>query len=157
MDTKQARHQTDPASAAAAQAEARIHIQASAARVWALLTDVQAWPRWNAAVTSVAPAQPAAVGHSFHWRSQGFAVQSTFAEVQAPTRLAWAGRALGTRAWHLWEIESVADGVVVRTCERFDGWLPRLMPKSMQRKLEATLPAWLHALKSEAERASELG
>ena len=44
------------------------------------------------------------------------------------------------------------QGVVVKTSETFDGWLPRLMPQTMQKKLDETLPAWLEALKLEAER-----
>jgi hypothetical protein len=43
-------------------------------------------------------------------------------------------------------------GVELRTAESFDGWLPKLMPKTMQRTLDETLPAWLKAIKSEAER-----
>ncbi len=41
---------------------------------------------------------------------------------------------------------------MLRTAESFHGWLPRLMPKSMQRTLDETLPAWLMAINSEAER-----
>jgi hypothetical protein len=138
--------------AAAAQAESRISIDASASRVWHVLTDVGNWPRWNPAVAWVRRGQPLALGAAFEWKSQGFKVTSTITDLQAARRLAWTGRALGTRALHVWEITPTATGVVVRTAEAFHGWLPRLMPKAMQQKLEATLPAWLSALQAEAER-----
>lgn len=143
---------TGATATAPARASARIAIDAPAARVWSVLTDVAAWPRWNAAVESVRSDGTFEAGSVFRWKSQGFTVTSTLVVVDAPLRLVWTGKAIGTRARHEWEIVTTDRGVVVTTSETFDGWLPRLMPRTMQRKLEATLPAWLAALKREAER-----
>lgn len=133
------------------QAAAGITIDASARAVWDLLLDVQRWPHWNAAVTRVDPHAPLAIGATFSWRSQGVGIRSTITELRAPSRLAWSGRALGTRAVHVWELQETASGCLVRTSESFDGWLPRLMRQAMQRKLEAALTSWLSALKAAAE------
>ena len=140
------------AHAAAAQARAEIAIDAPAERVWQVLTAIDAWPRWNRAVDTAHLERPVAAGSVFRWKSQGFTVTSTLVTVRAPSRLAWTGEAFGTKASHEWEIVPSAHGVIVRTSETFDGWLPRLMPGTMQDKLEDTLPAWLAALKAEAER-----
>jgi uncharacterized protein YndB with AHSA1/START domain len=140
------------ACAAEAQARAEITINAPAGRVWRLLTDVERWPEWNPAVATAAMQGPLRVGTLFVWKSQGFQVSSTLSEIDPPTRLSWTGSAFGTRAFHLWEIETVGDTVLVKTFETFDGWVPWLFKASMQKKLDETLPAWLQALKQAAER-----
>ena len=141
-----------PAAFAEAQARAEITINAPAGRVWRLLTDVERWPEWNPAVATAAMQGPLRVGTLFVWKSQGFQVSSTLSEIDPPTRLSWTGSAFGTRAFHLWEIETVGDTVLVKTFETFDGWVPWLFKASMQKKLDETLPAWLQALKQAAER-----
>jgi hypothetical protein len=98
---------------------------------------------------------PLREGTLFVWKSQGFQVSSTLREIDPPTRVSWTGSALGTRAFHLWEIETVGDTVLVKTFETFDGWVPWLFKASMQKKLDETLPAWLQALKQAAERRAD--
>lgn len=139
------------AMAAEAQSQAQIVIQAPIERVWLLLTDVAQWPQWNPAVESVVLKTPLTRGAEFVWKSQGFSVTSTLQDVQPPTRLSWTGKAFGTRAFHVWTLEPTPAGVVVRTEESFNGWLPRLLRGSMQKKLDETLPQWLASLKRAAE------
>ena len=139
------------ALAADAQARAEITIHAPAERVWRLLTEVEHWPDWNPAVASAAMQGPLSAGTVFVWKSQGFQVTSSFKEIDAPKRLSWTGSAMGTQAFHAWEIETVGDTVLVKTFETFDGWVPWLFKASMQKKLDETLPAWLQALKQAAE------
>jgi hypothetical protein len=91
-------------------------------------------------------------GSVFKWTSKGLTIISTLQEVAPNRRLTWTGKAFGTRAIHTWEITETDKGVVLYTAESFDGWLPRLMPGTMQRTLDETLPLWLKAIKSEAER-----
>ena len=140
------------AQAAEAQAGAQLTIHAPAERVWRLLTEVDRWPEWNPAVESAAMQGPFREGAVFVWKSQGFQVSSTLSEIDRPKRLSWTGSAFGTKAFHLWEIETVGDTVLVKTSETFDGWVPWLFKASMQKKLDETLPAWLQALKQAAER-----
>ena len=139
------------AQAAAVQSEAQVVILAPVDRVWELLTRVEQWPRWNPAVQSVRLQGSFTVGSTFVWRSEGFNVASTLREVDVCRRLSWTGKAFGTVAVHGWYLEDTTDGVIVRTSETFDGWLPRLMHGTMRRKLESTLPRWLAALKFAAE------
>jgi hypothetical protein len=67
------------------------------------------------------------------------------------TRLAWSGRTIGTRALHIWIFRPIPGGVEVTTRETFDGWLPALAPRMMQKQLDDTLPALLLSLKVAAE------
>ncbi len=143
------------APAAEARAHAEITINAPAERVWRLLTHVEHWPEWNPAVESAALQGPLNQGTSFVWRSGGFQISSTVSEIDPPKRLSWTGSALGTRAFHLWDIETVGDSVLVKTFETFDGWVPWLFKASMQKKLDEALPAWLQALKQAAERRAD--
>jgi hypothetical protein len=133
-------------------AHAEIHIDAAPQVVWNLIADVKHWPSWNPAINRVKSAGPIAAGVPFDWSSQGFTVTSTPVVVIFPSEISWTGKALGTRAWHRWEIIAEPQGGVrVRTEETFSGWLPRLLPGLMRGKLESTLPAWLRALKAAAE------
>jgi uncharacterized protein YndB with AHSA1/START domain len=143
------------AHAAEAKARAEITIHAPAEQVWRLLTEVDRWPAWNPAVASAAMHGPLREGTLFVWKSQGFQISSTLSEIDPPKRLCWSGSAFGTRAFHLWEIETVGDKVLVTTFETFDGWVPWLFKASMQKKLDETLPAWLQALKQAAERRDD--
>jgi uncharacterized protein YndB with AHSA1/START domain len=143
------------AQAAEAQAVAQITIHAPAERVWRLLTEVDRWPAWNSAVESAVMQGPLREGTLFVWKSQGFQVSSTFSEIVRLKRLSWTGSAFGTKAFHLWEIETAGDTVLVKTLETFDGWVPWLFKASMQKKLDETLPAWLQALKQAAERQED--
>jgi len=131
----------------------QIIVNAPILEVWHLLADVRRWPEWNSAVQKVAPAGDLSVGQPFRWKSRGLTVTSTPIEVQAPHRLAWRGFAFGTKAWHSWTLTPTEGGVLVETEETFEGWLPGLIPRSMQRTLDEALPAWLAALKARAETA----
>ena len=139
------------ARCAPVESQAQVLIQAPVDRVWQLLTQIDQWPRWNTAVQSAQLSGGLAVGSTFVWRSGGFTVTSTLQEVDAHRRLVWTGRAFGTQAVHFWELSETPAGVEVRTSETFTGWLPRLMPGTMQEKLDSTLPLWLSALKLAAE------
>jgi uncharacterized protein YndB with AHSA1/START domain len=137
---------------AAASSQAQIQIAATPERVWDLLANIDQWPKWNVLVQTAVLSGPLHPGSVFKWTSKGLTIISTLQEVAPNQRLTWTGKAFGTRAIHTWEIAGTDQGVVLRTTESFDGWLPRLMPKTMQRTLDETLPSWLKAIKSEVER-----
>jgi uncharacterized protein YndB with AHSA1/START domain len=137
---------------AAASSQARIEIAAPPDRVWELLSNIERWPTWNSLVEKAELNGPLHPGSVFKWKSKGFALTSTLREVTPKRRLAWTGKAFGTRAVHIWEMEEANQGTMLRTAESFGGWLPRLMPRAMQRALDETLLAWLQSIKAEAER-----
>jgi len=141
-----------PTVLAAVSSEAQIEITAPADRVWELLSGIDRWPTWNPLVQQAVLNGPFQPGSVFTWRSKGFAVTSTLHEVTQKHRIAWTGKAFGTHAVHTWEIEETNPGIILKTAESFDGWLPKLMPRTMKRILDETLPAWLKAIKAEAER-----
>jgi len=143
-----------PARAAQVQSMAQIEINAPADRVWRLLTRIDGWPKWNPAVDSSVLQGPLGKGSIFVWKSKGFTVTSTLQDVEPLRRLSWTGAAFGTRAFHSWDLRELDGQVVVSTFESFDGWVPCLFSRAMQKTLDDTLPAWLQALKTAAERGT---
>jgi uncharacterized protein YndB with AHSA1/START domain len=140
-----------PASAKA-RSQASITITAPIEKVWALVVDIDHWPQWNKAVEKAHLVGPVARGSVFNWKSGGLGIRSTFQDVVPMQRLSWTGRTVGTSALHSWAFETTDRGVVVTTTESFDGWLPAIMPGTMQKKLDDTLPALLASLKIAAEK-----
>jgi len=52
----------------------------------------------------------------------------------------------------VWILEPIAEGVLVRTEESFEGWLVRLLKGMMQIMLDTSLQTWLEHLKQQAEQ-----
>ena len=134
-----------------ARASAQVLIQAPIERVWHLLTNVDGWPAWNRDVDAAALDGRFVPGSVFRWKSQGFGITSTVCAVEVNQRITWTGVALGTKAFHAWEVQATDAGVLVSTSESFHGWLAWLLRGMMQRKLDATLPRGLASLKAAAE------
>jgi uncharacterized membrane protein len=71
-----------------------VTIDAPAATVWQLLSDLQNWPSWrsDAYVTSLDRIEPDA---RFRWKVRGSTITSTFAVVSPEREIAWTGVAMG--------------------------------------------------------------
>jgi hypothetical protein len=127
-------------------------INATVQRIWNLVAEIDNWPSWNPAVKSAKLNGTFEVGTTFNWKSRGISIVSTLQEIQpTTTRIAWTGKAIGTRAIHTWSLQPTAAGVLVLTSESLEGWLVSLMRKAMQKSLDESLVAWLKELKQRAE------
>jgi len=120
--------------------------------VWAVLTDIDAWPTWQPEISRAKLNGPLAPGSRFRWGSNGLPITSTIREVEPPMRIAWSGNSLGIDAAHVWTMMQQGDRVSVRVEESFDGWPVRLLRGLMQRALDRANRAWLESLKGRAER-----
>ena len=139
---------------APAVARHQIMIDAPMERVWQLLTNIDHWSAWHPAIAHAKLDGPLVPGTVFRWKSGGLAVVSTLQEIDPPRRIGWTGKALGTRAVHVWMLAPQEQGVLVKTEESFDGWLVVLLKGMMQRQLDRSLQAWLAQLKQTAEKAA---
>jgi hypothetical protein len=128
-----------------------ITINAQPDVVWALHTDVNAWPTWQTDITAAHIAGPFKVGASFSWTSFGFSVTSTIYDLVEHTRLLWGGTADGITGIHEWIFTVAPDDVQVTTNESFAGAPIEADPVSMQKVLDGSLQAWLSHLKVAAE------
>ncbi len=93
-----------------------------------------------------------AAGESFSWKSGGVRIVSTIQEIKEKTSILWTGKALGTQAVHSWTLTQQGNDTLLETSEFLDGWLVRLLPRMMKKKLDQTITAWLATIKQLAER-----
>jgi hypothetical protein len=128
-----------------------VYIEAAAGSVWTILTGIDRWPGWNAAVSRARLEGSLKPGTIFRWKSGGSSIVSTLQEIEPGNRVSWTGRTLGVAAVHVWTLRPQGSGVLVTTLESFEGWLVRLFRGAFQRLLDRSLEDTLHALKSAAE------
>ena len=134
-------------------ASSEAYVNASPSMVWAVHTDLRAWPAWNSDVTFVDLGGPLSPGTQFRWKSGGVPITSELRIVEPERQIAWTGRApLGIRAVHTWTFEPDGEGTRVRTEESFEGLLVRIFKGSMRRMLARSLKKGITELKAEAER-----
>lgn len=134
-----------------------IVIHAGPERVWAIHTDIESWPAWQADVATAVLDGPLVVGARFRWHTAGLDITSTIADVRAPRRIEWGGPAHGITGVHVWEFEPTADGVRVHTEESWRGAPVDEDPDRLQYALDDALEEWLRRLKDRAERHDDAG
>ena len=131
-------------------ASSEITINATPERVWALLSDVNNWPRWQSDITRAEIRGVLQPGTEFTWTS-GTEIRSRIALVRAPEALAWTGRAYNAKAIHVWKLEPVLNGQTrVQTNESMEGFMLTVFYSS--KKLKSSQERWLSSLKAAAER-----
>jgi len=133
-------------------ASSEIAVGAEPETVWAVLLDVERWPRWNSVVKAARVSGPVAKGTPFRWRASSLTISSVFRQVDPPHTLGWSGQTLGIPALHEYRIDPGPHGTVVRSTESWDGLLASLFPRAMQKKLQRSLDVGLECLRAEAER-----
>ncbi|GAB2583074.1 SRPBCC family protein [Streptomyces capparidis] len=126
-------------------------VAAPLARVWALHTDVAAWPRWNPGIERAEPTGPFAPGAAFRWLTHGLDITSTVHQVLPGRRTVWGGEAHGIDGIHVWTFTSTGTGVTVRTEESWSGPPVEARPEELRQALERSLTDWLTHLRSAAE------
>jgi uncharacterized protein YndB with AHSA1/START domain len=139
---------------APAVARRQVVVDAPPERVWAILTDIDSWPEWQSSVSHAKLEGPLESGSTFRWKAGGVTIVSTLRVVDQPHRIAWAGRARGLRARHVWTLARRDGKTTVKTAESFEGTLVRLLRPLMQRTLQKGLDRGLYELKDVGEAAA---
>lgn len=137
-------------------AAGEIEIAASIETVWAVMADIDLWPAWNPDVKSASLEGELAKGSTFRWNAGPGTIISTLQQVERPRILAWTGKTLGIKAVHVWLLEPKGERTIVRTEESWNGTLPRIFRKAMQKTLQKTIDSGLQSLKAEAEKKAHL-
>jgi uncharacterized protein YndB with AHSA1/START domain len=86
------------------QVNARIEINAPPAKVWAILTNIQNWPAWNASITMTIASPEVKDGSLFAWATSGMIIHSTVRRFAPGEQLAWTGNVLNFHAIHVWTL-----------------------------------------------------
>lgn len=131
-----------------------ITIDAPVEVIWALQTDVDAWPQWRGDVDSAHLDGPFTAGATFRWQTAGLAITSTVTQVERHHHLEWGGPASGITAVHVWRFEAGGDRVQVSTEESWEGAPIDAAVDQMQHALDDSLHEWLQRLKEFSELAA---
>ncbi|MBS2015293.1 MAG: SRPBCC family protein [Deltaproteobacteria bacterium] len=127
-----------------------VTIAAPRAEVYAVLTDVAAWPRWQPNVSKVTPPEPFTPGARFTWTNGSSAITSQLAAVTPGELVAWTGSVSVAKAVHVWRFSSpTPDTTLVEVEETMDGFL--LTWFYGQKDLEADVGRSLAQLKTTCE------
>ncbi|MFI6445915.1 SRPBCC family protein [Kitasatospora sp. NPDC050543] len=128
-----------------------VTVNAPLAEVWALHTDIAAWPEWNPDIDRADLDRPLAPGATFTWRTHGLDITSTVYQIVPGRRIVWGGPAQGIDGVHVWTFQE-RDGVVtIRTDESWSGAPVLAQPDELRGALHHSLERWLHCLKERAE------
>jgi uncharacterized protein YndB with AHSA1/START domain len=137
---------------APAVARAEIEVAASPEIVWAVLSDIDSWPRWNPEVKSASLAGRLTNGAQFRWKAGPGTITSTIQRVEPPKVIAWTGQTFGIKAIHVYRLEPHGDRTIVKSDESWDGLVVRLLRGPMTKMLQKSIESGLRHLKTEAER-----
>ena len=127
-------------------------IDAPLERVWALHTDIDAWPSWNAHGDQAELDGPLLPGNSFSWKTHGLDITSTIREIVPGERLVWGGPAGGIAGVHVWTFEQTGSQVSVHTEESWSGAPVDAAAAELGQALHDSLTDWFAALKARAEQ-----
>jgi uncharacterized protein YndB with AHSA1/START domain len=139
---------------APAVAHSEIEVAAPREIVWAVLTDVEGWPRWNPEVKSASLEGPLTKGTQFRWKAGPGTITSTLQSVESPRLIVWTGKTFGVKAIHVHRLEPQGDtgSTIVKSEESWDGLLVRLLHGPMTKTLQKATDSGIRHLKTEAER-----
>jgi|CXWL01.1.fsa_nt_gi hypothetical protein len=140
-----------------------IEIEASAERVWAVLSDFASYPQWNPFIRSVAGVPQQGVRLQIVVQPRGGKVMRfspIVLAVKATRELRWRGRVLFPGIFdgeHHFLIEPLGEGKVrFRQSERFSGFLVWLLRASLDRDTKQGFEEMNRALKVRAEEDAQV-
>jgi uncharacterized protein YndB with AHSA1/START domain len=133
-------------------AEGSARIAAPPATVWAVISDIAAWPTWNPEIRSVSFDGPLEPGSEFRWKSGPSSLVSLLEVVDPPREIGWTGTTMGIRAIHVFRFEPIEGGTLARSEESWSGALPSLMKSFSRKRIQRAIDTALESLKAESER-----
>ena len=134
-----------------------VEIAAAPQKVWALLTDCVAWPRWyrhcsNVSILKGGPRLQR--GSKFRFRTLRTDFEPEVTTAQPARLLIWtANGPAGTSGAHAWLIEPTPRGCRVVTEEAQKGLLLHVVGRRLQAELLTNHEDWVQSLKRLAEAA----
>jgi uncharacterized protein YndB with AHSA1/START domain len=137
-------------------AAAEIEIDAPQDVVWDVLAGIDRWPDWNPAVKSASLRGSLKEGAEFRWKAGPGTIVSRLEEVDAPKRIAWSGRSMGIKAFHVHTLEKRDGRTLISTEESYEGLIARLFSGRLRKMLDDSLTEGLRHLKAEAERQNRM-
>ncbi len=144
-----AQGKTDPA--APRQTTQQISINAPPDKIWALLTNVQAWPSWDSSVPQTSAPPDVQNGTLFSYDTNGMSIHAAVREFTPDAALGWTGDVLNYHAIQTWTLAPQPDGTtLVTTSESVGGFMIGYFYS--RDELDQSVHTWLVDLKAMAER-----
>jgi uncharacterized protein YndB with AHSA1/START domain len=127
-------------------------LQATAERIWDVLTDVKHYPEWVRDISAVdPPAGPEQRDSTFRFKLSGLTYSVTVLEAERPRRLTWYGVGNGLKTTHEWELVEAEGKTRVRNTEITSGWPATLAYPIVKRGMSRIEAKWLADLKHKAQ------
>ena len=140
-----------PLSSAPGSAYAEIDIAASRPEVWAILTDVAAWPTWNPAIRQSVRDPQLEVGSKFRFSTEIGTLKCRFTDIDSPRTFSWKGRVLVLGERQTWVLEPTDSGTRVSVHAEMTGLASRLLRRRLTERLQGVIDSVLQLLRLEAE------
>ena len=137
---------------APAAGEGSARIAAPPETVWAVISDIAAWPAWNPDVKSATFDGPLEAGSEFRWKSGPASLVSRLEVVDPPREIGWTGTTMGIRAIHVFRFEPAEGGTLARSEESWSGGLAGLLKSFSRKRIQRAIDTALGSLKAESER-----
>ena len=129
-----------------------ININANAARVWEIMTNINNWANWQTEISGPRLNGALQPNATFTWKTGGAKIVSTLHTVQPNKQFGWTGKTFGMLAIHNWTITEKNGQTIVSVEESMEGLLASLLKKSFNKTLEKGMQNWLELLKKESEK-----
>ena len=127
-------------------------IKANPEKIWDILADVEAWPKWQGTpFVRLKTPTPIREGSMFEVKIGGVKWRLAVTKAERPGKLTWIGKALGPKGVHEWEFREHEGKTLAVTRESVSGWtiIPLyFMTRANVRRLDKK---WLADLKDRAE------
>lgn len=129
-----------------------VTVNASIEQVWEALTDINNWTMWQTDISKSVLHGDLKPETTFEWRSGGAKIRSTIHTVEMFNHFGWTGRSFGMAAIHNWTLREANGKTTVSVDESMEGFIARLLQRSLNGNLEKGMQNWLTLLKQECEK-----
>ena len=132
--------------------EFSLDVQATAEKLWDILTDVESWPSWQG-TPFVKLSEPGSIkeGSTFIANLGGLKWNIVVTTAERPHKIVWVGQNLGLKGVHGWEFNEEQGKTRATTRETMTGWLLFLTYPMVKKGLSKNDEKWLADLKARAE------
>lgn len=115
------------------------------------LADIDNWVNWRKAITKSQLLGTLEENAKFEWSADGLNYKSII-HTYKKDAFGWTGKTIGAYAVHNWYFTEINGQTTVKVEESLEGFIIRLMKKSMQNNLEKMIIKDLEELKEECEK-----
>lgn len=132
-------------------AKMQIQINASAEKVWQVLSNINDWSNWQKEIPMAKMEGELKPGCQFVWKSGGAKIRSEIHTATPAKALGWTGKSMGMKAIHNWEIIENGGSCIVKVEESMEGFMAKLLKGMLNKNLKNGMATWLELLKQKCE------